>query len=181
MADDLDARLIPHLRRADRLVVGKFADIRAHTRTGDLATATQRLADLHHALIGPDGSGAIGDAKAAFLRDGFGPFDPELHDPARRLPTPEAANAARTAPVMGVDHYREAAGIFDAARSALVTATAPRYDDLAVRNAAIDTWHGQHSGAVRAWVKRTLSNSQMAIHRVVGEWRLKPEYRTHQS
>lgn len=177
MTDDLDQRLAPYLRRADRLIVGGFDDVRAHARTGNLAGAARRLAELQQALIGPNGSGLIGDARASFFRDAFGPFDPELHDPMRRVPMPAAVDVARTAPILGRHAYIDATHLIDHARSDLVVASAPRHADRDALHAAIDTWHDRHSGAIRAWARRTLSDSQMAIHRVVADWRLKPEYR----
>lgn len=171
MADTLDADLIPHLRRADRLIVARLKDARAHAHRGDVVTATQRLVDLHHSLIGPDGGGVIGDARAAFYRDAYRhePFDAELHDPARLHPSAEEAHAARTAPVGRVDAHRDLGVLIERARRGLVVATG--------NPTAIDTWHEQHATAIRAWARRTLSDSQIALTAATNYLRLLPEFR----
>lgn len=176
MNDPLNDQLTPHLQRAQRLVAARLADARAHAHRGDVVTATRRLADLHHALIGPDGSGAIGDAKAAFYRHAHADFDPELHDPARRLPTPEGAAVARTAPILGRDAYHDAASRFAQARMRLVVA-AVAGADTGARSAAIETWHAQQTTALAGWARGTLSDAQMAIHQAVADLRLRPEWR----
>lgn len=181
MTDPFDAALHPHVRRTDALIRARFADARAHALHGDIATAGQRLADLQVALAGPGGSGAIGDARAAFYREAHRQheFDPDLHDPDRRDPTPEGAAAARSISLFGADQGREVAGLLELARHGLVAAHAGTGSaaDARLRDMIIDTWHEQHSTAVRAWARRTLSNSQVAIHAAVGWLMQKPEYR----
>jgi hypothetical protein len=179
--DPMDEALAPHARRADRLIVDRFADARSHARTGHVALAAQRLSDLHHGLIGPDGSGIIGDARAAAYRDAWRlePHDPELHDPDRRYPTSEGAQAARTAPIGGGDAYRELALLLERARVALVTAhaAAGRSGDAARRATAIDTWHEQHGTAIRRWARGRLSDDQIGIHAATNWLRMRGEFR----
>lgn len=167
----MDAALVPHLRRADRIVVDRFRDAAAHARQGDVVTAAQRLADLHHSLIGPDGTGAIGDARVAFYRDAWrhDPHDPEIHDPNLMHPAWDGAQAARTAPIGGIDARRDLGLLLERARHGLATVVG--------NSAAIDTWHQQHATAVRGWARRTLSDSQISINAATGYLRLKPEYR----
>jgi hypothetical protein len=158
-----------------------MSDARAQALGGDISTAVQRLNDLHEALTGPDGSGIIGDARAVFYRDAhhLEPFDDEIHDPDRRLPAPEGAAAARTLAVGGIDARREAGVLIDRARLGLVTAHADAGDSNAMANraASLDAWHEQHAMALKAWARRTLSDSQIAIFYAVSHLRLKPEYR----
>jgi hypothetical protein len=141
---------------------------------GDIFTAAQRLVDLHHSLIGPDGSGAIGDARSAFYRHSHRKYDPDIHDPDRRLPTAEGMGAARTAPIGGIDAYREMAVAIERARRALVTASA---GDSSSRAAVLDTWHQQHSTAIRSTAVRMLSDSQISISAAVSWLMMRPEFR----
>lgn len=178
-SNHLQEQLIPYLRRADSLIVSRFRDARSHAALGLIAFASQRLSDLSLSLVGPAGSGIIGDARAAFFRAAHaGPFDPDLHDPDRRFPTAEGIAAARTAPVGGIDADKELALKLEAARMGLVTAAAVGGEDgWATRQSAIDTWHEQHATAIRSWARRTLSDSQMAIFHAVVFLRAKPEHR----
>ena len=169
---DLDEAIRPHIARADRFIAARLADARSHAKVGQIATAAQRLADLQFGLLGPDGSGLIGDSRAAFYRHAHhADYDPDLHDPARRLPVAEGARAARTAPIGGVDSPRELALLIDRARSGPVLAHATG------RPEAFDTWHGQHATALRAWARRRISDDQISITAAVNWLRQKPEFR----
>lgn len=169
--DPFDAALAPHLRRAGRLIAARLDDAKAHALGGAIATATQRLVDLHHDVAGPDGRGIVGEARAAFYWDSYrlDPFDPEIHDPDRRFPTSEEATAARTAPIGGVDAHRDLAVHIERARRGLVTATG--------NPAAIATWHQQQMMAMKAWARRTLSDSQVGLMSAIGAHRMRPEFR----
>lgn len=173
--DPLDTALVPHIKRADRLIVARMADARSHAKIGLVAWATQRLADLHLGLMGPDGSGLIGDARAAAYTYAYhAGYDPDLHDPDRRYSTAEGARAARTAPIGGVDAHRELGVHVERARLGLIAAQA---GDAAGRATALDAWHEQHSAALRSWARRRLSDDQVSITAAIGWLRQKPEYR----
>jgi hypothetical protein len=177
LTDHLDATFRRHGAVAEGLIRRRLRAARALAATGDIRDAVESLVELHSSLIDRDGYGAIGDARISFYRDVYrhGPFDPDIHDPDRRFPTAESAEAVRTAPVGGIDAHRELGGLIDRARRALVIASA--VGDPAVRASALATWYQQQSTAIGAWARRTLSDSQMSLHYVENWLRLKPEFR----
>lgn len=179
MIDPLDQALAIPLRRAMSMIAERTEEAHAFALVGNLAAATQRLARLQVSLTGPEGSGLIGDARATFYRDVYRiePFDPELHDLDRHLPTAEAAKTARTVPIGGKDAWRELAAQLEQARGNLIAAYGQQAADAGNRRAALATWQEQTRTALQAWARRTLSDSQITIHHAVGRLRLKPEYR----
>lgn len=164
--DFLDAAIRPYLCDADALVADRMDDAAAHARLGDLATATRRLAELRQAL-----ARIVGDTRASAYRDAHRDFDPEIHDPGRRLPDPETAAAVRAMPIGGRDAGRELEMLIDEARQALVLAVATGMPD------AVTGWRGQQGDAVRAWARRTLSDGQCAIFWATRHARIKAELR----
>ncbi len=174
---DLDKALLPWTNRAAALVARRVADARAHAQAGSIGDAHSRLDELRDGLLGPrrdDPAGLLRDARAAFYLAAFAehaPLDETIHQ-ADLGPSDADAEWIRTAPQLDADWARLEAVLTEArghlSRSA--AATGGRADVLA-------GWEARHRDRLTATTRGMLSDSQMAIHHVVGRLLVKPELR----
>jgi hypothetical protein len=176
----LDRHLAPWIYRGRRLTRDRFADARAHAATGNLQAAGDRLTELQESLVGGrigKTNGLLHDARTAFARASVGlhrrdlppealasiEVTPELEESLRQARIGPGNPLAEISGLVG-DAYQQLRGL-----SSLSTATGQPAD--------LAGWEDRHIQAVLRRLEGALSDSQTALHTVLGHLMVRPEYR----
>jgi len=172
---DQAAVLLPWLRRATNVVNSRIHDARSHAADGMTARASERLTELALSL-----RSLLETARAEFYTKAFTTqivaLDPALVIPGMG-PTQEGEQAARLAPIGGVDQASTIASAVEKARRELTLASAVNYSQPSVRIAGLEQWEKRHARAINHTATMALGNSQVALFHAVGRLLVRPELR----
>jgi hypothetical protein len=172
---DQAAVLLPWLRRAQSVVSGRIHDARSHASEGMTARASERLTELSLSL-----RSLLETARAEFYTKAFttqlAALHPSLVIPGMG-PTAEGEQAARLAPINGVDQASTIASSIEKARRELSLAAAVTYSQPSTRMAGLEQWEKRHARNIHHTATMALGNSQVALFHAVGRLLIRPEIR----
>lgn len=166
--DPLDAALRPFLRESATLIDHRIADASRHGLAADIASAVQRIDELHGKLSG-HGS-LIERARRDFFRRSVRhhrrTMDPDIL--RTDIPTDvfrELEDIAATGSILGRDLAAESTdNAASSKRTMNVAHHAYGLDRPGMRAVAFRGWQDRQAAAWKAWAKSVLTDTQMNIH-----------------
>jgi hypothetical protein len=172
---DQAAVLVPWLRRAGNVVSSRVHDARSHASDGMTGKADERLTELAVSL-----RYLLESARSEFYTKAF---TTQLMLLDRRLvipglgPTTEGEQAARLAPIQGVDQASTIAASVEKARRELALAVAATYNQPPQRAVGLEVWEKRHAKLIATTANLALGTSQVALFQAVGQLLIRPEIR----
>ncbi len=165
-----DAAIRPWRIQTDRVIADRLADARVHAQAGRMDDAERRLDELSLTL-----QEQLGDARAGFYRQSFTihrPYlDPAVHD-MQLQPNAAGELVARRTPILGRNHAQDIARAVTDSRAKLRLAARQKPPEL-----HLQMWEAGEVTRLSSHVRRSLSDSQIAIHEVIGHLFVRTEFR----
>lgn len=163
------------LVRASRAVTDRVRDASAHASAGMGAKADERLTELALSL-----RSLLELARGEFYTKAFSThlltLDTSLLIPGIG-PTREGEQAARLAPIKGVDQASTIASVVEKARRELALAVAATYGQSGARPGVFAAWEKRHIRSINSTTSLALGTSQVALFHAVGQLMIRPEIR----
>ena len=180
----VDARMADARAHAWNALTHRVASARddRHGRRAAMATrghraAVDRLDEITDTLAGPTAAsrlGVIRDARAAFYRDSFPLWEPNIPEVLKApdpRPNKSGERQARGLVVHGYDLRSEVADVVNGAKRAMAAAVTlagrASVDDRQASD-ILDGWESQRREAIRRRVNMLIADSEVAIYNLVG-------------
>lgn len=179
--DPLDAALRPFLRESATLIDHRIADAARHGLAADIASAVQRIDELHGKLSGP--GSLMERARRDFFRRSVRHHRRTMDSDILRVDIPvdvwrELEDIAASGSILGRDLAAESAdNAGSSKRTMSVVHNAYGVDRPDMRAVAFKGWQDRQANLWKQWTKSVLTDTQMNIHYAAMHILIDPEKR----